>query len=254
MSGHVYIVGAGPGDPELLTMKAFRALCEADVVLHDDLVTPEILLLASAATVQSVGKRCGPKCVSQHEINSTMIAYAQAGLTVVRLKGGDPLVFGRAAEEIAALRAANVSFEIIPGVTAALGAAAAAQMSLTQRHVAPAITFVTYGRAGSNPAINWRSIIESGATIALYMPGDDYKVISSDLRKAGLAADTRCVLVSRATSLTEQVHTCTLEQLPDVPVLPAPTLMVIGNASEQAIGRALCVADANIASGAELYS
>jgi uroporphyrin-III C-methyltransferase len=255
VSGHVYIVGAGPGDPELLTMKAFRVLCEADVILHDELVTPQILLLAPEhAVLLNVGKRCGRKSTSQKEINSTMIAHAQAGLTVVRLKGGDPLIFGRAAEEILALRAANVPFEIVPGITAALGAAASSHVPLSQRHIAPAITFVTYSRAGAELPVNWRCIIQSGATIALYMPGDDYKSIADDLRGAGLGAETPCLLVSRATSLHEQIESCSLQQLATMPVLPAPTLMVIGCVADHALESALSLADANIAPDAQLYS
>ena len=126
MSGKVYLVGAGPGDPELLTLKALRLLRTADAVLHDDLVAPEILKLVSAkAQVHNVGKRCGKKNISQEEIHFLMIALAQAGMQVVRLKGGDPLIFGRAGEEIEALRRAEVAYEIVPGITSALGAAAA---------------------------------------------------------------------------------------------------------------------------------
>lgn len=116
MSGRVYLVGAGPGDPELLTVKALRILRSADVVLHDDLVAPDILqLLPATVRVHNVGKRCGVKIMLQQEINALMVGYARSGLAVVRLKGGDPMIFGRAGEEIAALRAANINFEIVPG-------------------------------------------------------------------------------------------------------------------------------------------
>ena len=131
MNGKVYLVGAGPGDPELLTVKALRLLRTADVVLHDDLVTPEILQLISPnAEVQNVGKRCGVKTIRQEEINFLMVARAASGLEVVRLKSGDPLIFGRAGEEIEALRHSDVEYEIVPGVTSALGAAAAAGIPL----------------------------------------------------------------------------------------------------------------------------
>src|SRR6266478_2724944 len=124
MNGKVYLVGAGPGDPELLTLKALRLLRAADVVLHDDLVTPEILKLVSPATeVQNVGKRCGSKTIRQEEINFLMVTRAASGLNVVRLKSGDPLIFGRAGEEIEALRRSNIEYEIVPGVTSVLGAA-----------------------------------------------------------------------------------------------------------------------------------
>src|SRR6266853_2702216 len=134
MPGKVYLVGAGPGDPELLTRKAWRVLQTADVVLHDDLVSEEILrVLPLAAQVVNVGKRCGAKGISQIEINALMVSLARQGKLVARLKNGDPLLFGRAGEEMDALRQAGVEFEVIPGVTAALGAAASAQIPLTHR-------------------------------------------------------------------------------------------------------------------------
>src|SRR6267154_655427 len=134
VNGKVYLVGAGPGDPELLTLKALRLLRTADAVLHDDLVATEIInLISSTAQVHNVGKRCGKKRILQGEINFLMVALAASGLQVVRLKGGDPLIFGRAGEEIEFLRRNNVPFEIVPGVTAALGAAASAQLPLTHR-------------------------------------------------------------------------------------------------------------------------
>src|SRR5262249_9468811 len=142
--GKVYIVGAGPGDPELLTVKAVRILGLADVVLHDDLVSLAILQRVSPrAAVFSVGKRCGQKSITQEEINSTLVTYAGAGFTVVRLQGGDPAIFGRMGEEVQALREAGVDFEIVPGVTAASSAAAAAGFPLTQRHVASSVVLMT---------------------------------------------------------------------------------------------------------------
>ncbi len=136
MSGKVYLVGAGPGDPELLTRKALRLLRAADVVLHDDLVAPEILaLIPPTARLHNVGKRCGRKSITQEEINALLVAYASDGLTVVRLKGGDPLIFGRAGEEMEVLWEARIDFEVVPGVTAALGAAAAARIPLTDRRL-----------------------------------------------------------------------------------------------------------------------
>jgi uroporphyrin-III C-methyltransferase len=236
MSGRVYLVGAGPGDPELLTLKALRILRSADVVLHDDLVAPEILqLLPATVRVHNVGKRCGVKIMRQQEINALMVGYARSGLAVVRLKGGDPMIFGRAGEEIAALRAANISFEIVPGVTAAIGAAAAAEITLTQRNIAPAVALVTYARAGGEPATNWQAILASGATVAVYMPGDDYGRISRDLRDAGLDPETACLLVSCATTPAEQIRTSTVERLADILPLPSPTLLVIGAVARQAV-------------------
>ena len=144
MKGKVYIVGAGPGDPELLTLKALRVLKTADAVLHDDLVAPEIVqLISPTAQVHDVGKRCGKKKIQQEEINFLMIALADSGLRVVRLKSGDPMIFGRAGEEIEALRRADIPYEIVPGVTSALGAAAATEIPLTHRRASSALVFIT---------------------------------------------------------------------------------------------------------------
>jgi uroporphyrin-III C-methyltransferase len=140
MTGKVYLVGAGPGDPDLLTLKAFKLLKSADVVLHDDLIGPEILaFIPSSTDVHNVGKRFGRKSVCQSEIHTLMIQNALLGLQVVRMKSGDPLIFGRAGEEIDALRKAGIEFEIVPGVTAAFGAAASAQIPLTHRQVSSAV-------------------------------------------------------------------------------------------------------------------
>jgi len=231
-----------------------RVLGAADVVLHDELVSPEILdLVPATAHLHNVGKRCGPKIMCQQEINELMVGYAWAGYTVVRLKGGDPIIFGRAGEEMAALRAASISFEVVPGVTAALGAAAAAQIALTERHVAPAVALVAYRRAAGEPPMSWRSLIESGATLALYMPGEDYKKISSELREAGMDRDTPCLLISGATTPAEQVHTTTLEHLAGTPPLPSPVLMVIGAVARLAAEHATRLAWAGSSFAARLY-
>src|ERR1700722_8530705 len=156
MNGKVYLVGAGPGDPELLTLKAVRLLHNADAVLHDDLVSPEILkFIPPTAQLHNVGKRCGKKKILQGEINCLMVALATSGLCVVRLKGGDPLIFGRAGEEIEALRANNIPFEIVPGVTSAMGAAAAAQIPLTHRRSSSAVVFIT-GHQAPKPGTSKR--------------------------------------------------------------------------------------------------
>jgi len=153
LKGKVYLVGAGPGDPELLTLKALRLLQSAEAVLHDDLVAPEILqLIPSSAQIHNVGKRCGKKKILQGEINYLMVALAASGLRVVRLKGGDPLIFGRAGEEIETLRRHNIPFEIVPGVTSAMGAAAAAQIPLTHRRASSALVLITAHRASEHQA------------------------------------------------------------------------------------------------------
>jgi uroporphyrin-III C-methyltransferase len=149
MTGKVYLVGAGPGDPELLTMKALKLLKSADVVLHDDLIPTEILALVPSSTqLHSVGKRFGHKRISQEEINGLLVRHALLGALVVRLKSGDPLIFGRAGEEIEALRKAHIDFEIVPGITAALGAAAKAQIPLTHRQGASGDRFGDWPSGG----------------------------------------------------------------------------------------------------------
>lgn len=230
MTGRVYLVGAGPGDPELLTLKALHILGTADIVLHDELVSLEVLqLVRRGAGILNVGKRCGTKTTSQEEINALMVYYASAGLTVVRLKSGDPMIFGRAEEEIAALQAAEIEFAIVPGITAALGAAAAAQVPLTQRGVSPALLLVTYNRAAGQPPVNWRSMAASGATIVIYMPGKDYHAISAELCAAGLSSHTPCIVASRASRPDQTLFATTLEQLTAIAALPAPALLIIGS-------------------------
>jgi uroporphyrin-III C-methyltransferase len=229
MTGKVYLVGAGPGDPELLTLKAVRVLKFADVVLHDDLVGADILRLAPAhAKVRNVGKRCGQKSISQEEINFLMVALAASGLQVVRLKGGDPLIFGRVGEEIAALREAQIEFEIVPGITAALGAASSAQIPLTHRQSSHALVFLTGHSASAADPTNWRALVSLGATVVIYMPGRQYSEVALKLQTAGLPNDTPCAIISRATTSEEQVFPTDLENLADAPRLPAPTLLVIG--------------------------
>jgi uroporphyrin-III C-methyltransferase len=229
MTGKVYLVGAGPGDPELLTLKAARVLKQADVVLHDDLVGPQILELAPAhAQIRNVGKRCGKKNISQEEINFLMVTLAASGLQVVRLKGGDPLIFGRIGEEIAALRKANIEFEIVPGITAALGAASTTQIPLTHRQSSHALVFLAGHSATGDDPTNWRALASLGATIVIYMPGHNHSEIAGKLRSAGLPHETPCAIISRATTSEEQIFSTKVENLGDAPRLPAPTLLVIG--------------------------
>jgi uroporphyrin-III C-methyltransferase len=229
MSGKVYLAGAGPGDPELLTLKALRLLRTADVVLHDDLVAPEILkLISPAAQLHNVGKRCGKKKISQDEINFLMIALADSGLQVIRLKSGDPMIFGRAGEEIEALRKANVAYEIIPGVTSAFGAAASTEIPLTHRRASSAVVFITAHQASDSEAAKWSKLAGSGATLVIYMPGHNYSEIVAKLKAAGLAAETPSLIVSRATTAQQRTHRTTIADLYRSPQLPAPTLLVVG--------------------------
>jgi uroporphyrin-III C-methyltransferase len=234
MKGKVFLVGAGPGDPELLTVKALRLLQSADVILHDDLISSEILELApKTAHVRSVGKRCGRKKIHQEEINTLLIAYASFGLKVLRLKSGDPLLFGRAGEEIEALRRANVEFEVVPGITSASASAAALRASLTHRSKASAVVLLTSHQAASRSP-EWQTYIHSGATLAIYMPGCDYKGTADRLMAAGIRVETPCAIVSQASTRTQQIHRTTIHGLPDAPQLPAPTILLVGEVFESA--------------------
>ena len=237
MKGKVYLVGAGPGDPDLLTLKALRLLRAAEVVLHDDLVAPEILkLIPSTAQIHNVGKRCGKKKILQGEINDLMVALAASGLGVVRLKGGDPLIFGRAGEEIETLRRNNIPFEIVPGVTSAMGAAAAAQIPLTHRRASSALVLLTAHKASGKDAAGkdaaekdaWSKFVATGATLVIYMPGQNYSDIAKRLTAAGLASETPCAVISRATTKHQRTHRTTVLDLHRAPQLAAPTLLVVG--------------------------
>jgi len=232
LKGQVYLVGAGPGDPELLTVKAVRVLREAEVVLHDALVSPEVLeLVPATAKVLHVGKRCGTPGVPQHEINALLMFYARRGQVVVRLKSGDPLIFGRAGEEMEALRAAGIPFEVVPGITAVLGAAAAAQVSLTDRRVASRVIIATNHHALDEAELEHPFATSAGTTFALYMPGTDYRQIAEQMRRGGWPPRTPCLIVSKASTAQQQVCVTNLEELAVVPALPAPVVMLFGNVS-----------------------
>ncbi|GAC1701332.1 MAG: hypothetical protein NVS9B4_04410 [Candidatus Acidiferrum sp.] len=229
MPKKVYIIGAGPGDPELLTVKAQRILRTADVVFHDELVSPEILgVVRPSAEIQNVGKRCGQKVISQEEINFRVVSQACEGRTVVRLKGGDPLIFGRAGEEMDALRRAGIDFEIVPGITAAFGAAALAQISLTDRRLASKVVFLSNHRCAEKTAAQTKETISKDSTVVMYMPGKDYGGLVERMLSAGLDADTPCLLVSCASTRQERIHQTTLENLSCSPHLSAPVIVVIG--------------------------
>jgi uroporphyrin-III C-methyltransferase/precorrin-2 dehydrogenase/sirohydrochlorin ferrochelatase len=233
--GTVYLVGAGSGDPELLTLKAARLLECADIVLHDSLVSAEILAMISPrAEIIDVGKRAGRKLLTQDEINSLLVSYAQNRTTVVRLKGGDPSMFGRAAEELEALRRANISCEIVPGISAALGAAAAAGISLTDRRVASQVLFSTFSRSPEHGHLKW-SQLTADTTLVLYMPGSDYREVAERLHDAGLPADLPVVIVSRATQPEQHVRWTSVGSLAAEEKLPAPSLLIIGRVASHHI-------------------
>jgi uroporphyrin-III C-methyltransferase len=229
MKGKVYLVGAGPGDPDLLTLKALRLLKIADAVLYDELVSPAILaLVPPSARVHNVGKRCGAKKITQAEINFLMVSYATSGLTVVRLKSGDPLIFGRSGEEMSALDEAGIPYELVPGVTAALGAAAAAQIPLTHRQLSHALVLLPGQVAKDSEFADWRKLASSGATLAIYMPGHAYPMLAERLLDAGLARATPCAIISSATSEEQAIARCSLGELSSLRPLRAPSLMLVG--------------------------
>jgi uroporphyrin-III C-methyltransferase len=235
MMGKVYLVGAGPGDPELLTLKAARLLARANIVLHDSLVSREVLRsISPGAEVIDVGKRCGKKLLTQDEINALLVSYADSHEVVVRLKGGDPSIFGRAGEELDALRKANVEFEVVPGVTAALGAASAAGISLTDRRVASQVLFTTFSRGLEANAMDW-GCLTPATTLVLYMPGPDYAEVSRRLTEAGLASDLPCVIVSGASGAQQEVRWSNVGALSVEEKLPAPALMIVGRVASKQI-------------------
>jgi uroporphyrin-III C-methyltransferase len=231
-NGIVYLVGAGPGDPELLTLRALRLLETADVILHDDLVPDEVLALVHRhALVTSVGKRCGRPRITQQGIHALMIESARAGQSVVRLKSGDPLVFGRAGEELAALRAAGIAFEVVPGVTAALAAGAALGVPLTDRKSASKLIFCTGHHAtGKDETPVWSGPLPDDATLVVYMPGRDTARIARELAASGVAADMPCCAVSHAATPRQSVAACRLHEFAKLKCGPAPLLLLIGRA------------------------
>ena len=231
-TGTVYFVGAGPGDPELLTLKAHALLRRADVVLHDDLVSGEITALAaSRAQVVNVGKRCGKKKITQAHINELMIDSARRGLNVVRLKSGDPGIFGRLAEEIETLRSARIPFEIVPGVTAGIAAAASVGASLTDRRKSSRVVIVSRHHAHEGAATSgedWAGLAREDTTFVIYMPGGDLTGLRQELLDAGLPPDFPAVLVSHAATTRQREWTATLADLHQAPPLDPPSILLLG--------------------------
>ncbi len=230
MMGKVYIVGAGPGAADLLTLRAASLLRAANVVLHDDLVPAEILdLCPASAQVVNVGKRCGRHGSSQEQINALMLWHASEGDggTIVRLKSGDPAVFGRLGEELDALRRAGIPFEIVPGVTAAAAAAAAASVTLTDRRAASALVVLTAHNC-RNASLERTMFDPARSTYAIYMPGPDYGRTARELVDSGLDATTPCAVVSNAGRANEETRFLTLAELALAKGIPAPALLIVG--------------------------
>jgi len=225
-SGKVWLVGAGPGDPDLLTVKALRLVQSAHVILHDDLVPRTILDLARHADVINVGKRCGLKNITQEQINAMMIEHARSGKRVVRLKSGDPLIFGRAAEEMAALGEAGVEFEVVPGITAAFAAAAAIPCSLTDRNRASNVTFSTGHHAASHNETQLPQLED--ATRVVYMPGRDLRMLAAEWLAEGLPPEFPCAVISHAAQANQQVFQTTLGELGEAAPAAAPSILLAG--------------------------
>jgi uroporphyrin-III C-methyltransferase / precorrin-2 dehydrogenase / sirohydrochlorin ferrochelatase len=231
-AGEVYIVGAGPGDPNLLTLRALQLMQQADVVLHDRLVSDEILALVRRdAEVLDTGKRCGERDLSQSVINRMMIAMALEGKRVLRLKGGDPSIFGRMGEELEALAAAGIPYQVVPGITAASGCAAYAGIPLTHRDYSSQCVLVTaHGKDGAKEP-DWQSLAHSGQTLVFYMSRVEAGSICRKLIDHGLPPATSAALVADGTRVTQEVITATVATLPDVLAvrkIKAPALIIVG--------------------------
>ena len=230
MAGKVFLIGAGPGDPELVTLKALKALQQADVILIDDLVNRELLDHATQARVVEVGKRGGCKSTPQHFINRMMVALASQGQTVVRLKGGDPFLFGRGGEEMQALQAAGIAVEVIPGITSGIAAPASIGIPVTHRAFTHGVTFVTgHTQDGDKP--DWQALVAGGTTLVIYMGMTHLPAIVSDLRAAGMAADLPAAAIQQGTTQHQRQVISTLSELPAAVKqegLQSPAIIVLG--------------------------
>ncbi|MFD1006602.1 MULTISPECIES: siroheme synthase CysG [Oceanisphaera] len=247
-TGEVILVGAGPGDPDLLTIKALNELQKADVVLFDQLVSPEILaLIRPEAELVSVGKKAGHHSVPQGEINELLVEYAQTGKRVVRLKGGDPFMFGRGAEELETLKAAGIRYQVVPGITAAAGATAYAGIPLTHRDHAQSAVFITGHSKQDGKEPNWASLAQSRQTLVIYMGLMRSAHIQQRLIEHGLAASTPIALIERGTTPQQRVVRGTLNELGVLAEqVVSPSLMVIGEVAALADSLAWFNTPANV--------
>jgi uroporphyrin-III C-methyltransferase len=236
-AGLVWLVGAGPGDPDLLTVRALKVIQMADVVVHDGLVSDAIIDLAPPAARRiSVAKRKSRHAYAQDEINRMLVAFALEGLTVVRLKGGDPFIFARGGEELEACRAAGVECRVVPGVTAALAAAAAAGAPLTHRDAAQAVTFVTgHAKASGAPDLDWEALARANQTVVIYMGLSNARAIADRLVHAGRAGSTPALIVENASLPSERRIVTTLDDLGEAAMaLSGPALLIVGEAMAKA--------------------
>jgi uroporphyrin-III C-methyltransferase len=230
--GTVYLVGAGPGAPDLLTVRAVRLLGEAEVVFHDALIHPQTLALAARAEKIAVGKRCGRHSTAQRFINKRLVDAARRHRVVVRLKGGDPMLFGRAQEEIDFLRSRNIAVSVVPGVTAALAASAELGISLTRRGLARSVTFVTPRVGAGERESGWARAVVSADTAAIYMGAGEGPAIAAALIAAGKPPSAPVAIVENASLDTASVVYGTLARLPRL--TGGPVLILIGEAYRQA--------------------
>lgn len=240
-AGKVTLIGAGPGDPELLTLKAARALGEADVVLVDDLVNREVLRHAARARIVEVGKRGGCKSTPQHFINRMMIALAQQGQNVVRLKGGDAFLFGRGGEEMLALRVAGIEMEFVPGITSGTAVPATLGIPVTHREYTHGVTFVT-GHTQDGTPVNWRALVEGGTTLVIYMGMKNLPEIVAGLLDAGMANEMPAAVIQQGTLPEQKQVITTLAALPMAArqaEMASPALIVVGDVVSLAQSAAL---------------
>ena len=229
--GHVWLAGAGPGDPGLLTLDALAGLAQADVIIHDALVDARVLALAGEqARLEFAGKRGGKPSATQADICERLIVLARGGERVLRLKGGDPFVFGRGGEEASALTAAGVPYRVIPGITAGLAALAEAGIPATLRGTNRAVIFAA--GHGADEDFDWAPLVRAGQPIVLYMVMHNLERIVSALRQAGLAADTPAAVIASATTPKQRILVATLERLPQAvrsQHIEPPAIVVIGD-------------------------
>lgn len=240
--GKIYLVGAGPGDPELLTLKAVRAIATADVVVYDRLVSDRILeTIGDGVTQINVGKQAEFHPVPQDEINDILIRLGRAGRTVVRLKGGDPFIFGRGCEEAAELEAAGIPYEVIPGITAAQGCAAAARVPLTHRGLASSVRYVTGHRKANEPLdLDWGSLADPDTTLVVYMGLSNIEEITGELIAHGLPMSTPVLAVCQGTTDRERricTHLATLPAAAREAAFSGPVLFIIGRVAGLALER-----------------
>jgi uroporphyrin-III C-methyltransferase len=230
MTGTVYLVGAGPGAPDLLTLRAARFLGQADIVFHDALVHPDTIALAGTAEKVAVGKRCGRHSTAQQFINKRLVDAARKHAIVVRLKGGDPMLFGRAQEEIAALEREGIRCEVVPGITSALAAAAVLKTSLTQRGVARSVTFATPRVGAGETASNWAKGLKTSDAGAIYMGMGEAAAIAATLLAAGKPRGLPVAVVENASLPDQHIRYTTLENLPRLATdeIAGPALILLG--------------------------